>query len=478
MKRAAAPILNQVFKIFSVLTIIILLGVVFVFITNDSKSNLAHTLEVESDIIETFSILKDTERGQRGYLISGDSAYLIPYKNGVTNFKKRLERVKSKTIEDSAQQSNLDQLDSLSKLKLKEMNQIISLYNSGNRDKAYNQLNTDVGLGLMNKIETVINRMINAERKAMRSNETAYTYYYYALIALFVFSAILIAVLLLTFRQKLRPFLLKLEETNDRLKKLVIEKNSEIKLRKRQERINDRLIKQLVNKNKELDHFAYVASHDLQEPFRTVENYINLFKEDYEEELKDGDAPMFFRFIDGAVIRMRSLINGLLQYSRLGRSGNIGQVNLNKVVQEIKADFNAQLTENNAKIIAESLPEIQGYEFEVKRLLSNLVSNGMKFIEDGVDPVIRITAKETNDEYIIKVKDNGIGIDEVNHMKIFNMFNRLHSDAVYPGQGIGLAFCKKIMDLHHGEIYVESTKGEGSTFVLHFPKNTENEEKA
>ena len=476
-QRVGGPILNQVIKIFSVLSVITLLGVVFIIIANDSKSNLAHTLEVESDIIEVFSILKDTERGQRGYLISGDSAYLVPYKNGVTFFKTRLARVKTKTLEDVDQQENIRQLDSLSRLKLEEMNEIINLYNSGQQQKAFNQLNTDVGLGLMNKIEVVINRMVNAERKAMRDNEDTYEYYYYALLFLLAFSIVLTLLLLFTFRRKLKPFLTKLEDANDRLKGLVIEKNKEINLRKKQERINDNLIKQLVNKNRELDHFAYIASHDLQEPFRTVENYITLFKEDYEEELSTGDAPQFFRFIDGAVIRMRNLINGLLQYSRIGRSGELTEVDLNVVINEIREDFDVRIQERKVVLTTGDLPTFKGYFFEIKRLLSNIIANAIKFVDNDVTPHINITAEDGEDDIIIKISDNGIGIDEAFHDKIFNMFNRLHSDSVYPGQGIGLAFCKKIMDLHHGEIYVESTKGKGSTFIMHFPKSTDHEEK-
>lgn len=469
--------IKQIIQIFFLLVVIILVGSVILVIANNSKSELAHTLEVESDIIEAFSILKDTERGQRGFLLSGDSIYLVPYDNGVSFFKERMKRIREKTVDNPSQQSNVHQLDSLSKLKLNELNTTISLYKSGDKDAALRLLNSDIGLKVMRKIETIVSKMIGEERRLMDERETKYSYYYYALLALFTICIILALIIGFTLRSRLAPFMEQIQSSNNRLKTLVIEKNQEIKLRERQEKINQRLIARLKAKNKELDHFAYIASHDLQEPFRTVENFITLFKEDYEDQLKEGDAPQYFEFIDSAVVRMKNLINGLLHYSRIGRSGEAEDVNLNNIVEEVIADFDAIINEHNAVIQCEKLPSIHGYRFEIKRLFSNIVSNAIKFVPEDRTPKVNISTKINGENTQIEIQDNGIGIPQKNINKIFNMFSRLHSDAIYPGQGIGLAFCKKIMELHHGEISVVSEEKEGTTFILKFP-NQNNETKA
>ena len=198
---------------------------------------------------------------------------------------------------------------------------------------------------------------------------------------------------------------------------------------------------------------------------RTVDNFIAIFEEDYTEKL-DEEAHSYFNFIKGATARMRNLIQGLLQYSRIGKSSDIEFVDLNEIISEIKKDFTQRIEETNAQIIVLRLPSLMGYKLELKQLFFNIIGNSLKFIEEGKKPIITIDTYESENNYEITIQDNGIGIPQKYLSKIFEMFTRLHSETLYEGQGIGLAFCKKITELHDGIISVDSTEGEGTTFMI------------
>ncbi len=175
---------------------------------------------------------------------------------------------------------------------------------------------------------------------------------------------------------------------------------------------------------------------------------------------------MYFEFINSAVERMRNLISGLLSFSRLGTSGELEQIDLNKTISKIKDDFSTVIAEREIEIKCDKLPTISGYRIEIKQLFQNLIANAIKFTKSDVKPIVEITYEETSNFYNFHIKDNGIGIPDKDFTKIFDMFSRLHSTKDYDGQGIGLAFCKKIVELHYGNIWVTSDFGVGST--VHF----------
>ncbi|PYF76854.1 PAS domain S-box-containing protein [Pedobacter nutrimenti] len=228
--------------------------------------------------------------------------------------------------------------------------------------------------------------------------------------------------------------------------------------------------RELELRNKELEHFAYVASHDLQEPLLTVTSFIELLKEEYAERL-DENAEMYLNFIKQSSERMRSMIKGLLDYSRLGRKLEIAEVDCNVLMKEIKEDLFINIKLGHATIIYENLPVVKGYAIELRQLFQNLISNALKFRNEGTDPVVVISAFKIKGGWKFSVKDNGIGIEERFRDKIFSIFQRLHSRMDYEGNGIGLAHCKKIVELHGGEISLESLPGVGSTF--YFNLNTD-----
>lgn len=225
----------------------------------------------------------------------------------------------------------------------------------------------------------------------------------------------------------------------------------------------------LEKKNEQLEHFAYIASHDLHEPLRTVTSFTEIIQEEYEDKL-DGEAQQYFSFINKATKRMRGMVEGLLDYSRIGKSDTFKMVNLNEVVEEIKSDIAISIKEKKGKIEYTSLPELMCLRVEIRQLFQNLILNALKFSKKEVPPKVSIDAIEKTEEWIFSVKDNGIGIAQEQQHKIFGIFSKLHMPSEYGGQGIGLAFCKKIVELHNGDIWVESIPNEGSQFYFSIKK--------
>ncbi|ELR71150.1 two-component sensor histidine kinase [Fulvivirga imtechensis AK7] len=226
---------------------------------------------------------------------------------------------------------------------------------------------------------------------------------------------------------------------------------------------------ELEHKNKELEQFAYVTSHDLQEPLRSLSNYTELLSSEYADKL-DETGQKSIRFISEATTRMRNLIQALLEYSRLGHKKEITTIDCNKLIEEVQFDLSQKINILNARVIADKLPKLNGHETELRLLFQNLISNALKFHRVDVIPQIKVAAKEENGLWKFSFSDNGIGIAENHQKKIFNIFQRLHTRKEYEGTGIGLAHCQKIIDLHGGKIWVESQVNNGSTFHFTIPK--------
>lgn len=224
------------------------------------------------------------------------------------------------------------------------------------------------------------------------------------------------------------------------------------------------MTEELKRSNTELEQFAYVASHDLQEPLRMITSYVQLLEKKYKDKL-DQDANDFINFaVDGAN-RMQTLIYSLLEYSRINRVKPFININLDDVLHEVVNDLSVSIKEAKAKIAWNALPVIYGDTVLIGQLFFNLISNAIKFRSD-VPPEIFISCKKQNNNYVFSVKDNGIGIKKEYAEKIFVIFQRLHSKDKYPGTGIGLAICKKIVERHNGTIWIESEVNKGSTFYF------------
>lgn len=217
--------------------------------------------------------------------------------------------------------------------------------------------------------------------------------------------------------------------------------------------------------NKELEQFAYVASHDLQEPLRTVSNYMEVFEEDY-LPLLDEKALHYLHSVNKATTRMSTLIKSLLAFSRLGHNKVLVYVDCNTLINDVIADLAIMIKKSGAMIHVKKMPFMHLYDTEIRQLFQNLISNAIKFRNVNTQPEIHISAEETGKNWEFKVSDNGIGIDVQSFDRVFDIFQRLHTGDKYEGSGIGLANCKKIVQLHQGKIWIESILGQGTTFVF------------
>lgn len=240
--------------------------------------------------------------------------------------------------------------------------------------------------------------------------------------------------------------------------------------RKRAEATLARRAAELRRSNEELEQYVYVASHDLKEPLRMVASYTGLLAEEYEGLLDETGKKYIHYATDGAK-RMQALIDDLLTYSRVGRNESPPQrVDLNQVLDTVRANLALRLRDSAGVLEVDELPTVAGSPTLFLQLIQNLVANAIKFHGDE-PPLIHVSCRASDDEYLISVQDNGIGIAPEYHQRIFQVFQRLHSRSEYEGTGIGLAICKKIIERLGGRIWVESRSTEGSTFAFTLPRD-------
>jgi signal transduction histidine kinase len=226
---------------------------------------------------------------------------------------------------------------------------------------------------------------------------------------------------------------------------------------------------ELERSNRELQQFAYVASHDLQEPLRMVASYTQLLQRRYQGKL-DRDADEFIGYAVGGAVRMQSLINDLLTYSRVSTASRpMVAVDLGTVLDTTLLNLKVAIEESKATIVREAMPTVEGDRSQLVQLMQNLVGNGIKFRAQDRPIQVGVTAKEAGGMWTIAVRDNGIGIERQYFDRLFVIFQRLHARDEYEGTGIGLAVCKKIVERHGGRIWVDSEPGKGSTFSFTLP---------
>lgn len=243
-------------------------------------------------------------------------------------------------------------------------------------------------------------------------------------------------------------------------------------LNENQKQLKD-AVEELKHSNQELEQFAYVSSHDLQEPLRTIASFTQLLEKRYKGKL-DSDADEFIDYVVEAAIRMKTQIEGLLEYSRVGTKGKeFKPVDMNLILDQTINAINTLIKESNAKIIYNELPSVMGDHGQLQRVFQNLISNAIKFRKCEESPKIHISSHkaENANEYVFSIQDNGIGIEEQYFERIFTIFQRLHTIEEYHGTGIGLSIVKRIIERHGGRIWVESEFGVGSTFYFTVPMN-------
>ena len=248
-------------------------------------------------------------------------------------------------------------------------------------------------------------------------------------------------------------------------------KKAEDELKEYQDTLEEKVEKrteELLKSNKELEQFAYVSSHDLQEPIRMVTSFTQLLERRYKGQL-DADADDYINFIVEGAHRMKYLIDDLLAFSRLNTQvKEFEKVNLETVLNNVLSDLSVSIEGSNAIITHDPLPTIIADKTQKMQVFQNLIANAIKF-QGSNPPKIHISAHKDEKEWKFSVADNGIGIAPEYQKQIFEVFKRLHTRDVYPGSGIGLSVCQKIIRRHGGDIWVESELGKGSTFYFTIP---------
>jgi light-regulated signal transduction histidine kinase (bacteriophytochrome) len=243
---------------------------------------------------------------------------------------------------------------------------------------------------------------------------------------------------------------------------------TEIKERTRAEEAVRNVARELARSNQDLEQFAYVASHDLQEPLRAVAGYVGLLQRRYPEKVDARGQHYIESAMDGA-LRMQRLIEDLLAFSRVQTKGKtFAPANLGAALDRALLNLQVAMQETHAEVTSDPLPTLRVDASQISQLLQNLIGNGIKFHGEET-PKIHIGAEQRDGAWTFSVRDNGIGMEPQYYDRIFQIFQRLHTRKQYPGTGIGLAICKKIVERHGGKIWVESQPGHGSTFYFTLP---------
>jgi len=258
------------------------------------------------------------------------------------------------------------------------------------------------------------------------------------------------------------------KEHTAEFKNLNIQLEKELAERRRAEEKLKESLEEIERSNKDLEQFAYAASHDLQEPLRIVASYTQLLEKRYKDHL-DDDARDFIKYTVAGATRMQKLIDGLLSYSRVQTRGKpFEPTDCSSVVEQAISNLKIHIDETHAIVESDDLPTVDADEMQLVRLFQNLIDNALKFHGSEV-PRIQISASKLGNKWMFSVSDNGIGIDPECKDRIFVIFQRLHREEDYPGTGMGLAICKRIVERHEGHIWVDSYLGQGSTFYFTIP---------
>lgn len=270
-----------------------------------------------------------------------------------------------------------------------------------------------------------------------------------------------------------RPFLTRITPLKDAHGRVLqwFGTNTDIAERKQYEDLLRRTAEELARSNHELEQFAYVASHDLQEPLRQVRSFVGLLKERFAGKL-EGKTARYFEFVYEGAERMSNLVSDLLAYSHVGAREQKGEmVSCQRALDSALANLRASIEETGARITHDELPTLRADRTRLTQVFQNLVGNAIKFRRDGLTPQIHIGCRRDDGNWVFAIRDNGIGIEPEQHDRVFVIFQRLHGREKYPGTGIGLAICKKIIEQHGGRIWLESMPGEGSTFYFTLPED-------
>lgn len=445
-----------------------------------TQQRLDDTGMLNSAIEKLHLSIVQAESGQRGYLLTGEDDYLVPYYDALEQLNSQAALVKGLRSEIDGQADKVAQLLHLVDEKVAVLTRTAQLALADKERRAQYLLETHEGRNLYREIRVLAGEIQDAEsafkleqfkKLGQIKKEAKITF---AITA--ITSALLIFGMFILTRINLREserYKLELLHQNETLASKVTERTQELTL------YSD----ELSRSNRELEEFAFVASHDLQEPLRKIQAFSDRLETMFKDELGEKGIDYISR-MKNAAQRMSNLINDLLEFSRVTTRGkDFTDTDLKVVLDEILSDLEIAIQESNTQVNISEMPVIQADISQMQQLFLNLLSNAIKFRRENVAPIINVDyehKKEFSDELhtevewqIITIKDNGIGFSEEYADKIFVPFQRLHGRSQYKGTGIGLSVCRRIVERHGGTITAQSKDGEGATFIIKLPVEAE-----
>ena len=460
------------------LALVILLFAVAAYWTSAQyASGVRGTLETADfirNLDELFSTVQDAETGQRGYLLTGSEEYLRPYTYATTNIDRELAETTADAHKAGVATSRLSDLNSAIAGKMSELALTLRLFDAGKKEEALAQLRSGRGRRYMSAVRQIIhdirveqNATFDVRDREQRTRQrfvTAVLAVGIALASLFIVLARRFSALYARDRDRVEA---EIRAQNERLEQRVSERTGELEQRTRE---SEEWAKELSRSNADLAQFASIASHDLQEPLRMIASYMALLERRYKGAL-DEAADTYIQFAIGGAARMQALINDLLAYSRAGTQAiTKKRVQVSILLKQALENLQLAIAESKAVLQVGQLPEVEADSVKLIQVLQNLIGNALKFGRQDLPPEIRISAREQRNDYLFEVSDNGIGFDPKYCDRIFQVFQRLHGVGKYPGNGIGLAICRRIVEHHGGRLWAESQPGVGSTFFFTLPR--------
>ena len=426
---------------------------------SNDRRRVAHTNQVLEKLADIRANMLDAETGERGYILTGQDSFLRPYERGLAQIHQNLKDVRDLTSDNPRQQNALDRIEPLVNARLAELTERIEVRRKQGLSAGVIAVREGPGKQLMDQITAIIEDMQREEDRLLLQRSAELEASSQTTRVVIVFGEALGFFFLLIAGWVIHKEMIQRRNAEEAVNRLNAELERKVIARTAQlaERAKD-----LERSNSELQQFAYVASHDLQEPLRTVASFTQLLAKRYQDKL-DDKAREFINFAVEGSKRMQDLINDLLAYSRVGTQAKpLQPVDCNTVLDRVLKSLERAIRDSAAVVTRDPLPRVFADDVQLGQLLQNLIANALKFCQGP--PRIRISAEPAGDLWKISVRDNGIGISLEHRERIFVIFQRLHTKQQYPGTGIGLAICKKIAERHGGRIWVEPAPGGGSIF--------------
>lgn len=439
-----------------------------------NNRSVSDTLYVLTLIHQLRSQFYAVESGKRGFLLTKNEAYLQPYEDGLQQLQDLLGLLRTATRQIPGQNERFNELYPVALQRLDGMSESVHLIRRQYDDTALALIDTDKGIRLMNALMAVLQDMEDVEYAVLEQKRNdAYERRSQLLLTLIATNSIGLLLTLVTFFFAYRHTR-RVAELNERVEKANSELESQVEVRTQ---VLAQYADELKRSNRELEDFAFVASHDLQEPLRKIRAFGDRLQKTYGGELGEKGSDYINR-MRSASERMSVLINDILSFSRVtSRQKPFERVDLNGVVRSVLGDLEFVIKETEAEVVCAQLPEIDADPSQLSQVFANLINNSIKFRVPDRTPQIRINVAataspledDTRDWIQLTLSDNGIGFDPQYRDRVFNIFQRLHAHERYKGTGIGLALCRKIIERHGGTISADSQQDQGSIFTILLP---------